>query len=69
MERPETVPVQDTAEAVSGINVEARFSKETSKMVRYDIIEDADRMAVGAIYVSKESLPTPYPQTIKVTIR
>lgn len=68
MERPETVPVQDTA-AVSGINVEARFSKETSKMVRYDIIEDADRMAVGAIYVSKESLPTPYPQTIKVTIR
>jgi hypothetical protein len=63
------VPPQDAAEAVSGIRVKASLSKETTKMVRYDIIEDADRLAVGAVYVNKESLPTPYPKEIEIIIK
>jgi hypothetical protein len=69
MDTPNGVPTQDAAEAVTGIRVKAGLTKETSKMVRYDIIEDADRLAVGAVYVSKESLPHPYPREIEITIR
>ncbi len=62
-------PVQDTAEVVGGITVKARMVKESQRMVRYEIIEDADRLAVGAVYVSKESLPTPYPKEIEIRIK
>jgi hypothetical protein len=56
-------------ETESGIQVKARFVKEAKNTVRYDIVEDVDRQAVGAVYVSKDCLPNPYPPEVTITIQ
>lgn len=56
-------------ETEAGIQVKGKFVKEARNTVRYEIVEDEDRQAVGAVYVSKDCLPTPFPQEITITIR
>lgn len=56
-------------ETDAGVKVQARMVKESKNMVRYDIIEDADRQAVGNVYVSKQCLPTPFPNQIEIIIK
>jgi hypothetical protein len=70
-EQPGTqhTPVDAAGAVETGLVVEGRLIKESTNMVRYNIVETADRLAVGCVYVSKDALPHPYPAKIEIRIK
>jgi len=52
------------------IEIDFEIEKETKSTIRYKEIDvkDGSRATIGTIYITKESLPKPFPKKIKVTI-
>jgi hypothetical protein len=59
----------ETEASPSLFTFKAALVRESKNMVRYEPPEAIKDEVAGAIYIAKESLPTPFPTEIEVTIR
>lgn len=53
---------------MSHVTMTLQKTKETKNTVRYDHLGDRGVVAVPAVYVLKDHVPSPHPNEIKLTV-